>query len=197
MPTGYTADIAKGITFEQYALACARAFGALILMRDDPSDAPIPERFEPSDYSVKALAEAKAELTHLDAMSVTETAAAADAEYAAETERCSQRRAEYTELRNKYNAMLAQVVQWEPPTPDHVKYKEFMVEQIRSSIDGDCNEKYITEPALLTGQQWLMRKITEARRSVAYHEKSHAEEIERTDNRNAWIKALRDSLATR
>jgi hypothetical protein len=197
MPTGYTCDIAKGITFEQYAWSCARAFGALILMRDDPSDAPIPERFEPSDYMVKALAEAKAELARLDAMSLADAITAADAEYVAETERCIQRRAEYAELRNKYNAMLAQVVQWEPPTPDHVKYKEFMVEQIRSSIDGDCNEKYITEPAQLTGQQWLTLKITEARRSVAYHEKSHAEEVARTDNRNAWIKALRDSLATR
>ncbi len=62
MPTGYTADIAKGITFQQYAWSCARAFGALVMMRDEPSDAPIPEAFTPSDYHVKALAEARAKL---------------------------------------------------------------------------------------------------------------------------------------
>ena len=43
MPTGYTADIQDGkiTTLREYALSCARAFGALIMMRDDPHDAPI------------------------------------------------------------------------------------------------------------------------------------------------------------
>lgn len=48
MPTGYTADVQSGkvTDFAEYAMNCARAFGALVLMRDDPSDADIPERFE-------------------------------------------------------------------------------------------------------------------------------------------------------
>ena len=45
MPTGYTAGILEGETFEQYALQCAKAFGALVMMRDEPSDAPIPDQF--------------------------------------------------------------------------------------------------------------------------------------------------------
>jgi hypothetical protein len=194
MPTGYTAPIKDGITFEQYALGCARAFGALILMRDDPADAPIPERFEPSDYNRKALEDARAELARLDAMSLVDAASAAESAYVAEVDRCNERRREYIDLRNKYNAMLAQVVKWEPPTPDHVNYKQFMIDQIRESIDWDCNEKYITEPERLTGSQWLAKQITEARRMVAYHEKAYAEEVERTNDRNAWIRALRDSL---
>lgn len=194
MPTGYTADIAKGISFQQYALGCARAFGALILMRDEPSDAPIPERFEPSDYHVKALAAAKAELARYEAMTLAEAALAADSAYESEVASCKARRAEYTELRNKYNAMLAQVVQWEPPTPDHVKYKEFMIEQLRSSIDGDCNESYITEPTKASAIVWQASQEAIARCNVAYHEKEMAKEVERTENRNAWIKALRDSL---
>jgi hypothetical protein len=54
MPTGYTAPIADGMTFEQFALGCARAFGALVTMRDEPSDAPIPERLEPDTPFVAA-----------------------------------------------------------------------------------------------------------------------------------------------
>lgn len=27
MPTGYTAEVQKGISFDKYALGCARAFG--------------------------------------------------------------------------------------------------------------------------------------------------------------------------
>ena len=38
MPTGYTLDLYNGkdITFEEFVLKCARAFGALIDMRDEP-----------------------------------------------------------------------------------------------------------------------------------------------------------------
>lgn len=49
MPTGYTNRIQNGeITeFKDFALACARAFGALISMRDDALDAPMPAEILP------------------------------------------------------------------------------------------------------------------------------------------------------
>ena len=64
MPTGYTASVADGrvTEFAPFALQCARAMGALIMMRDEPHDAPIPERFEASDYYSKSLAEARERL---------------------------------------------------------------------------------------------------------------------------------------
>lgn len=194
MPTGYTADIAKGITFQQYAWNCARAFGALIMMRDDPSDAPIPEKFEPSDYHVKALDSAKSELARLDAMSMDDANAAAAEDYVASVRRHEGYLRERLDLQNKYNAMLAQVVKWEAPTPDHVQYKQFMVDQIRQSIDFDCSTSYLTAPERLTGEAWLMERIEKARRDIAYHTDEHAKEVERVNGRSAWIKALRDSL---
>ena len=41
MPTGYTAEILNGEikTFPEFAKKCARAFGAMIHMRDDSLDA--------------------------------------------------------------------------------------------------------------------------------------------------------------
>ena len=59
MPTGYTSKIADGIGFKDFALSCARAFGACIEMRDDPSDKPIPNEFKPNDYHKKRMAAAK------------------------------------------------------------------------------------------------------------------------------------------
>lgn len=67
MPTGYTANVHDGITFEQFVWQCARGMGALVTMRDEPTGAPIPERFEPSDYNAKRLQEAKDELVRLRA----------------------------------------------------------------------------------------------------------------------------------
>ena len=83
MPTGYTAAIADGVTFEQFALNCARAFGALIDMRDEPSDAPIPERFEPSNYHEKKIAEINDELVRLKEMSQDEAKMVAHQEWRA------------------------------------------------------------------------------------------------------------------
>lgn len=77
MPTGYTASVQDGkITeFRDFAMQCARAFGATITMRDDPSDAPIPEAFEPENYNAKRLIEAQEEIARLNAMTDDEKAA--------------------------------------------------------------------------------------------------------------------------
>lgn len=55
MPTGYTWDIKDEITFEQFIMNCARAFGALVEMRDEPRDKKIPDELKPSDYHNKEL----------------------------------------------------------------------------------------------------------------------------------------------
>lgn len=43
MPSGYTSDIyhGKDVTFKEFALKCARNFGALMHMRDESLDTPI------------------------------------------------------------------------------------------------------------------------------------------------------------
>jgi len=68
MPTGYTAGVQDGkITeFSDFALNCARAFGALITMRDDPQDTPIPEKFEArTSYYDERLENAKDLMTEI------------------------------------------------------------------------------------------------------------------------------------
>jgi hypothetical protein len=119
MPTGYTAPIADGITFEQFALGCARAFGALVTMRDEPANAPIPERFESSDYHQKALEKAHGQLSAIGAMTVAELSYAAKKQYETDRDRFLKLIAEKNIQRASYDAMLAQVNAWMPPTDDH------------------------------------------------------------------------------
>lgn len=193
MPTGYTAPIKDGISFRQYALNCARAFGALVLMRDDPADAPIPERFEPSTWNADRLQEASERLTQLRLMSLADTEREALAAHTEALRSYNERKAEREELRGKYEAMLAQVVAWQAPTADHVEYKKFMETQIRESIDFDCRE-YEDAPTLQSGAEWLAAAIKKAEWDVQYHTREDSKERERTEGRNAWVKALRDSL---
>lgn len=198
MPSGYTAAIADGIDFETFVMRCARGMGALVMMRDDPMDAPIPERFEPSDYHTRKLEEANAALAKLRAMSCDETEAVAQEAFAAETKANAEAIARNIELRGKYEAMLAQVEAWAPPTHDHDGFKRFMTEQLTESIRFDCNENYYQErqPKLKTGEQWRSEQIAEALRDVDYNTREHAEEVARTESRNEWLAALRTSLAT-
>lgn len=196
MPTGYTADISNGITFRQYAMGCARAFGALITMRDEPSDAPIPDSFQPSKYHEECLQTASDRLAQLRLMSLDETELAADTAYREAVEANTTRIREKNDLRAKYSAMLAQVEAWKPPTPDHEEYHRFMVSQIRESIDFDCDTSFYedNQPERLSGGNWLAQQIQEVERSINYHTRANAEEIARTNGRSGWVKALRDSL---
>jgi len=192
MPTGYTADIAKDISFEQFVWNCARAFGALVLMRDDPADAPIPESFAPSTSYQKWAEEARTRLTALEAMIPSEVEIAAAAAHEMAMASWRKQTAASTELRNKYNAMLSRVVQWTPPTPDHAGLRDFMVQQIQESIRFDCHDSPV--PECLEPTAWHAGQLEHHRRMLARYEQGQAEEIERTEGRNRWLKALRESV---
>ena len=49
MPTGYTAPVQDGkiVTLKDFAWCCARGMGALVTMREAPSDAEIPRAVLP------------------------------------------------------------------------------------------------------------------------------------------------------
>ena len=197
MPTGYTAAIKDGITFEQFVWGCARGMGALVMMRDEPSNAPIPERFEPQTaYHDSALAEAEKQLAWLRQMPAAEAQREADRDFATQTAQQAEMIQKSVDLRNKYHAILAQVIAWTPPTPDHIGMKTFMTEQLTESIKWDCNEDYYREhPAVrLTGAEWVAARISKFERDVAYHTEQRAAEVERTEQRNNWLSALRGSL---
>ena len=62
MPTGHTAKILEGATFEQFVWDCARSFCAFANQRDDvPGSPPVLEE-KPSEYESERLDEARLEL---------------------------------------------------------------------------------------------------------------------------------------
>ena len=196
MPTGYTADIKNGIDFKTYAMNCARAFGACISLRDEPGGGEsIPDEFTPSDYHAKAEQKARDELTALLAMTAEQRErSAAKAWDDAETARLM-RLEDKRKQREAYEAMLAKVNAWKPPTPEHAGLHEFMRAQIEQSIDFDCNGDYGTTPTLrLTGEQWAEQEAARLNRDIAYHEKEYASEVSRSESRTDWVRALRQSL---
>ena len=134
MPTGYTADIQDGTTTDlrDFALACARNFGAVIHMRDEPRDAPIPLRVPPArtNYYDEQIAHARAALAELPALSDEECAARAADEHADALRSRADRHARRTRDRRRYDAMLVQVEMWRVPD-DLRPLRAFMIEQLR------------------------------------------------------------------
>lgn len=196
MPTGYTDSIKDGITFKTFALNCARAFGACIMLRDEPGGGEqIPEAFEPSDYHQKALAVARSELATLESMTSMECGFKAATERQSAEARRLERIAELDNLRQKYEEMLICAQGWTPPTSEHVGLKEFMVKQIKDSINWDCDASFYATPTPeLSGVEWLEGAKAKAIKDIEYHKTKWAEEVQRTAERNTWVSNLRNSL---
>jgi hypothetical protein len=194
MATGYTAIIEKGVTFRQFALGCARAFGALVTMRDDAPDVEIPEKFEPDDYNQKSLKEAVDELNRLNAMTDEQLSEAYSKQYNASLEGYNESLRKKTELKEKYESMLKEVEAWTPPTADHNGLKKFMAQQINESIKWDCDYEP-TPPKMLTPREWYHERRDYLLRQIEYHDSEHQKEIERVEARNKWIEQLRQSLS--
>ena len=196
MPTGYTASVQSGeITeFSDFVMSCARAFGALINMRDEPTGAEIPERFEPSDYNLKRIDEVKAEKARLLSLSPDQIEAERDA---AEAERVTGRE-EYLSKqklqRERYEAMLEKVNEWIPPSPDHDEMKSFMQKQLSESIDFDCSHSTFNIEPLPPADEWHSDRVGQAEKDIAYYTQRHREEVARTEGRNEWLRQLRESL---
>ena len=195
MPTGYTAKLVEsGQSFEQFVMGCARAFGVCVSLRDEPFDAEIPE-FKPSSYHLEGLAIAKAYLADLDAM--TDFAKVRFGQRAIAKEMTSsQEYIDRTEVENRrIEDMEKQILAWTPPSRDHEGLKVFILQQLDTSKSTAINAR--AELKALAAKDpmevWAAARVG-ALQDIDYHTRHYAEEVERLNGRNQWVKQLRDSL---
>jgi hypothetical protein len=196
MATGYTHKVQEGkvTEFRDFAWECARAFGALITMRDDPMDAPIPEAFKvDTSFYDQMVERGKRRLASLYEMSAADADKEAAAAHADAMRGWQERKAERDQQRVRYLAMLEKVKAWVPPSSDHYGMKDFMLEQLQSSLKFDC-VGYDNPPEPMIGSAWLTEEKRRAQRDIDYGTEQRAEEIERVESRNRWLTQLRESL---
>ena len=198
MPTGYTAGVQDGTVtdFSEFALQCARNFGALVTMRDDPWSTPIPERFEASEYARTAVVEAQQKLDEFHKLTVKGVEALQFAERETAIARRAEAERKRAEERERYETMLTQVQAWVPPTDDHEGLARFMREQLEESIRFDCGPigSWYDPPPLLPVAEFREQRIAELHAEVERAERHLAEEVERAAGRTEWVRQLRDSL---
>jgi len=197
MTTGYTMMLEdENVDFNAFIMSCAKAFGACVTMRDEPHDKEIPEKFEPSDHHSKALAKTNFELVaFLDLPEEDRVTIWND-----EHDRARKMREETLEgkvkLHRNYSNMLEKVLAWTPPTGDHKGLKDFMIEQIQTSIDHDCDIKYYDKNPVvqMNFTEWVEMKKECLEDSIKYHIEHGKKEIDSFNKKNEWIKDLRNSL---
>ncbi len=199
MPTGYTSSIYEGkeVSVKDFISTCARAFGAYIMVRDEPLDKKVPDEFQPSTYNKEQLEKAKLRMQKLKSMTHEEIKSKVEEEYHQKVESNKKYYHEKLQLRNRYLDMLVKVKEWQPPTPDHVNLKEFCIKQLEESLKWDCGslEDYNPENVVKdTPEEQLNKQIESCLWEIEYHAKQWDEEVKRTNERNLWIKQLKESL---
>lgn len=193
MPTGYTADIydGKDISFNDFALKCARAFGACIEQRDDdPNDKPKLIEKTKDNYHIRRLNEAK--------IWKKPTKAEFDAYVQKQTHYYNEQLDKQNKLKVLYAKMLDKANDWTPPTKEHEGLKKFMIEQLNSSIEFDCKNDYyereLNNIKQLTYNQYIKDMRDSNKWDIEYHTNELKKNNERVDTRNEWISALYKSL---
>ena len=201
MPTGYTYSIKDGISFENFALKCARNFGACIALRDESSDI-LPTidniQFKNDDYHQKELEQAKSDLLFFQNCSEEEWQNSFNKHVEDHVSYYREKISECEELLTQYNEMLAKVNDWIPPTEHHVELKNFMKQQIEDSIGHDCDlDYYEIQLSLikeLTIEKFKEDKLNNAEYNIKYHSKHVLKDSERNAKRVEWLQKLLDSL---
>jgi len=169
--------------------------GATILLRDAGLDVlPTEENVqEDSTYHATRLADAQRRLDELEDMDTADASEAAEREHADAVRAYSDAQFDYYGMSKRYEVMRAKVAAWEPPTEDHVGFKEFMLSQLDESADFDLHEPKRPERGL-SAAEWLKREIEKAERDRAYHRQQMEGQAERNEKRVEWIRELRASL---
>lgn len=203
MATCYTCDVQSGkvTSLREFALGCARAMGANILMRDEPAGAVIKE-CKPITYYRDAFQKAKADLRAAENMTLKEAAQlVAEKEEERRRELSSAVRG-HDETRARYEAMLRKVEAWKPPTVDHDGLKRFMIQQLKESIDHDCYDPTLyyapgKSAAETTPERYRKDQIASAREEVERCAERWESEQRRAREVNEWNRALVNSLPSR
>jgi hypothetical protein len=133
-------------------------------------------------------------------MSLKEAEREAEKVYDAKKKQNEDGLAKEQDILQKYTDMLRQVEAYKAPTLDHEGYKDFMLQQLRDSIEHDCNSSYLQKEKVnlesnkTTGKEWKAMKIASVLDSIKYYEREWKKELQRSKDRTKWIKALKRSL---
>ena len=201
MPTGLTNGIYDGtdMDFRSFALKCATHFGGGY-EASDYGDGKLPmdkaPELKPNDFYYNELRETIKELTEWEHLKANPEKA--KVAYEEEVARRNLENEVYkkskSELRERYEEMLAKVKSWEPEK-EYVCVKDFMINQLEDSINFDCPKNYMPYDTVMPPlEEWIDFKLRYLRESVESYKENVVKEIKRVEEKNLWLKGFYISL---
>ena len=201
MPTGYTAILhEKDLSTSEFIMRCSRSMGALVTMRDEPLDAPIPEKFEPSSYYVEKEKELREELDRLRKMDDEEIEALGKEKFEKETKYHTEVIKEKEILLEKLNTLKKDTQGWDVYNCSEYKnLKDFTLDQLQIEIDDaiwslSYNHGELEKIKLQDSENLYTKMLGDTLRRLDDCKKEIDEEVKRLEGRNEWLFGLRESL---
>lgn len=200
MPTGYTADVADGTitTLKDFAESCLRGMGVCVMMRDEPSNVPVPESFQVSTYHVDKMACYKQQLVDFVTTPEHKLREYYAEEVTRKTAELAIRVKQNDDTYNRYSDMIDLVYMLNPENApnglDLDGFKDFMLDQLKSSIQVDIPVKKVERelPAYMAQYHtWYVNELSSIAGNIKYHSENHIKDIKATSERNEWLKAAR------
>jgi len=196
MPTGYTAGILDGTIkeFPDFAKLCMRAFGATVMMRDEPLYKEWVPRV-PSDYHLKAIEKANSDLEKAKSSSDEDILATVRVDLLKSKYYHEKSIIDCSEKHKRLDNILIKAESFIPPTPEHEGIKEFMIKQLKDTISFDASDSYHVENLeriiyklnSLSARNERAELISIANKKLSYHTLEYEKELQRCEESNKWV----------
>jgi hypothetical protein len=203
VPTGYTAYIEDGdiTTGKDFLKLCTRAMGIAMDIRDENLSVPTPTHFEPDNYYKEQYEKALDEFIKNQNMTFEEAALQMKKSHVERVTDYRKLAEKMTERNKKYQKVRDEVESWVPPTDEHKGLKKFALEQIDMCMDKpktieDCieaskEEFEINDEAV---REYMKYQLDLYKQDVDRAYERYQAELERTKEKNEWMKQLIQSL---
>lgn len=202
MPSGYTSLIQNGQakTFKDFAYACTRAFGACYSLRDRSLsiDFPVlPEDDEIFDYS-KKLDEAINDFLIFDQLNEDEKHDQYILYIKSSLKFYENQLEEKKKLLSKYQFFLDKAKQFNPPTDDHIAYKDFLIQQLKETISFDCDINYyqneIDRLKNLDFNDWVKVKYETLNNAINTYTELNHKNKDKGKSSQEWLNCIKETL---
>jgi len=199
MANEFTSEILNGNieTIKDYAFTCSKAFGATAHQKDEPLNTPL-RNVEVGKDNLKASKRLEKQLKDFKLMSDEQL-------FEDEKKALEKTRLHYSSkidlikaAKKKCSNLLRDAQVWTPPTDDHNVLKDFMIKNLKSVIEFDCDIKPINELiedidgriSTIDVDGIRERQIKSLEQQIDYHIQSHKLDVSHSEQSNEWLTKL-------
>lgn len=201
--TSYTSGILDGriTTFEQFAKQCVRAFGASVHMKGESIVVEY-KKNEPTDYYRKYVELYKKNLAEIETMPDDELIKDEQRQLKESIERYKIAINEKIKNKKLLTGFLIQAENYIPPTEEHNRFKEFLIQQLKDTIACDGDDSYYIKAvgkaenvlANLKPDELRKKRLESAKHNLEFYQNKYDMDIKGCNEGDEWVKKIFDSF---